>query len=124
VDLIKELYNQAWERNWGFVPLTEPEIDHLAKQLKPIAVPDLVPFAVRDGKVVGFAVALPDLNVALRHNPSGRLWACRSSCGTPGGFTASACCCSAPSPSSGSGHRRLVVQLDLDQGRGEGLQLG
>jgi len=74
VDLIKELYNQAWEKNWGFVPLTEPEIDHLAKQLKPIAVPDLVPFAVRNGKAVGFAVALPDLNVALRHNPSGRLW--------------------------------------------------
>ena len=74
VELIKELYNQAWEKNWGFVPLTEPEIDHLAKQLKPIAVPDLVPFAVRDGKVVGFAVALPDFNVALKHNPSGRIW--------------------------------------------------
>ena len=37
-------------------------------------MPDLVPFAVRDGQVVGFAVALPDLNVALKHNTSGRLW--------------------------------------------------
>jgi len=74
VELIKELYNLAWEKNWGFVPLTEPEIDHLAKQLKPIAVPDLIPFAVRADKVVGFAVALPDFNVALKHNPSGRLW--------------------------------------------------
>jgi len=74
VELVKMLYNQAWERNWGFVPLTEPEIDHLAKQLKPIVVPDLVCFAERQGKVIGFAVALPDLNVALKHNPSGRLY--------------------------------------------------
>ncbi|HVH66229.1 MAG TPA: hypothetical protein VM716_00015 [Gemmatimonadales bacterium] len=74
VELVKALYNQAWERNWGFVPLTEAEIDHLAKQLKPIVVPDLVCFAERQGQVIGFAVALPDLNVALRHNPSGRIW--------------------------------------------------
>ncbi len=74
VELVKALYNQAWEKNWGFVPLTEAEIDHLAKQLKPIVVPDLVPFAELGGKVIGFAVALPDLNVALKHNPSGRLF--------------------------------------------------
>jgi hypothetical protein len=74
VELVKALYNEAWEKNWGFVPLTEAEIDHLAKQLKPIVVPDLVCFAERAGKVIGFAVALPDLNVALRHNPSGRLF--------------------------------------------------
>src|SRR5256886_14510065 len=74
VELIKALYNQAWEKNWGFVPLTEAEIDHLAKQLKPIVVPDLVVFAEREGQVVGFGVALPDFNLALRHNPSGRLF--------------------------------------------------
>jgi hypothetical protein len=74
VELVKALYNQAWERNWGFVPLTEAEIDHLAKQLKPIVVPELVCFAEQQGKVIGFAVALPDLNVALKHNPSGRLY--------------------------------------------------
>lgn len=74
VELIKALYNQAWEKNWGFVPLTAAEIDHLAKQLKPIVVPDLVCFAEREGKVIGFAVALPDLNVALKRNPSGRLF--------------------------------------------------
>src|SRR2546421_477769 len=74
VELVKALYNDAWEKNWGFVPLTEAEIDHLATQLKPIVVPDLVCFAERAGKVIGFAVALPDLNGALRHNPSGRLF--------------------------------------------------
>jgi len=74
VELVKALYNRAWEKNWGFVPLTEAEIDHLAKQLKPIVVPDLVCFAERQGEVIGFAVALPDLNVALKHNPAGRIF--------------------------------------------------
>jgi GNAT superfamily N-acetyltransferase len=56
------------------VPLTDAEIDHLAKQLKPVVVPELVCFAEKEGKPIGFAVALPDLNVALKHNPSGRLF--------------------------------------------------
>ena len=74
VDLIKQLYNEAWEKNWGFVPLTDAEIDHLAQQLKPVVVPDLVCFAYKDGRPIGFGAALPDLNVALKHNPSGRLF--------------------------------------------------
>ncbi len=74
IERIKHVYNAAWEKNWGFVPMSDPEIDHLAKQLKPVVVPDLVVFAERDGEVVGFAAALPDLNVALKRNPSGRLF--------------------------------------------------
>lgn len=74
VELIKKVYNAAWEKNWGFVPMTDAEIDHLAKELKPVVVPDLVVFAERDGELIGFAVALPDLNVALKANPSGRLF--------------------------------------------------
>lgn len=74
VELVKQLYNAAWERNWGFVPLTGAEIDHLAKQFKPVVVPELVCFAEKDGQTVGFALALPDLNVALKRNPSGRLF--------------------------------------------------
>ncbi len=71
---VKEVYNSAWEKNWGFVPMTEAEIDHLAKQLKPVIVPELVVFVEQEDKVIGFAVALPDLNVALKTNPSGRLF--------------------------------------------------
>ncbi len=71
---IKRLYNGVWERNWGFVPMTDAEIEHLAAELKPIIQPDLVAFAERDGEVIGFAIALPDLNVALRRNPGGRLF--------------------------------------------------
>lgn len=74
IERIKQVYNSAWEKNWGFVPMTEAEIDHLAKQLKPVIVPDLVVFVEQGDRVIGFAVALPDLNVALKTNPSGRLF--------------------------------------------------
>jgi GNAT superfamily N-acetyltransferase len=74
VERIKPLYNQAWEKNWGFVPMTDAEIDHLAKQLKPIVDPNLVVFAERNGQPIGFAAAIPDMNVALKANPSGRLF--------------------------------------------------
>lgn len=74
IALIKRLFNAGWERNWGHVPLTDREIDHLAAQLRPIVVPELVVFAERAGEPVGFAAAVPDFNVALRANPSGRLF--------------------------------------------------
>ena len=71
VERIKQLYNEAWEKNWGFVPMTDRELDHLAEQFKPVVLPDLVTFAEKDGRTVGFSIALPDLNVAIRHNRSG-----------------------------------------------------
>jgi GNAT superfamily N-acetyltransferase len=74
IDLIKPLYNGAWERNWGFIPMTDAEIDHLVDQLKPIVVPELVVFAERQGKPIGFAAAIPDMNVAFSENRSGRLF--------------------------------------------------
>jgi GNAT superfamily N-acetyltransferase len=74
VERIKELYNSAWEKNWGFVPMTEHEIDHLAEQFKPVVIPELVPMAEKDGRLIGFGIALPDLNVVFRKNRSGRLF--------------------------------------------------
>jgi GNAT superfamily N-acetyltransferase len=71
---IKELYNGAWEKNWGFVPMTEHEIDHLAAQFRPVVIPDMVPMAEKDGKLIGFGIALPDLNVVFRRHRSGRLF--------------------------------------------------
>jgi GNAT superfamily N-acetyltransferase len=73
VETIKALYNRCWEKNWGFIPMTDREIDHLADQFKPVAIPDLVPFAVKDGEVVGFGLALPDLNEVFIRHRSGRL---------------------------------------------------
>jgi GNAT superfamily N-acetyltransferase len=65
--IVKEIYNQAWSKNWGFVPLTEPEIDDLAKNLKPLVVPELVLFAYLGDEPVGFSVSLPDYNEVLKH---------------------------------------------------------
>jgi len=73
VDRIKVLYNKCWEKNWGFIPMTDHEIDHLAQQFKPVAIPDLVPFAEKDGEIVGFGLALPDLNEVFARHRSGRL---------------------------------------------------
>ena len=67
VALLLEIYNSAWERNWGFVPVTTAEVESLAKQLRWIGNPNLCLIAEKEGKPVGFALALPDYNQALRH---------------------------------------------------------
>jgi GNAT superfamily N-acetyltransferase len=71
VDLIKKLYNEAWEKNWGFVPMTDAEIELLAKNFKPVIIPQMVIFAEQQGRPVGFGLAIPDLNEALRTNRNG-----------------------------------------------------
>ncbi len=63
--VVKDIYNDAWSKNWGFVPLTDAEIEHLAKELKPVIDPELVLFAEVEGKPVAFSLALPDYNQAL-----------------------------------------------------------
>jgi len=63
--IIKEVYNSAWELNWGFVPMTDAELDHLAADLKKIAIPDLVLIAEVDGKPAGISVAIPNINELL-----------------------------------------------------------
>jgi GNAT superfamily N-acetyltransferase len=66
LDVIKVIYNEAWEKNWGFVPMTTEEIDHMAKNLKPVVVPEFVSLAFIDGEPAGFIMALPDLNQVLK----------------------------------------------------------
>jgi GNAT superfamily N-acetyltransferase len=62
-----EVYNAAWERNWGFVPLTEEEVRHYAKDLKPVLDENWAMVAERKdtGEVVGAALTLPDFNQVL-----------------------------------------------------------
>lgn len=74
VDRIKQAYNAAWQENWGFVPMSDREIDAIAAQFRPIHVPDLIPFAEIGRRLVGFGLAIPDLNEVLVHNRSGRLF--------------------------------------------------
>lgn len=63
---IKDIYNDAWEKNWGFVPMTDREFDHLAKGLKLILVPELTLIAEVEGEPVAFAITLPDANQAIK----------------------------------------------------------
>ena len=73
VKKIKGIYNSAWSKNWGFVPMTDEEFDHLAKSLKQIVDPHMVFIAEVEGKPAGFSLALPDFNqVLIRLN--GRLF--------------------------------------------------
>lgn len=73
VNTLKEIYNSAWEPNWGFVKMTDEEFDFLAADLKTIADPDYTLIAESDGKAVGFLLGLPNINEALIHNKSGNL---------------------------------------------------
>ncbi|MDZ7340344.1 MAG: N-acetyltransferase [candidate division KSB1 bacterium] len=70
---VKQIYNNAWEKNWGFVPLTDHEIDHIAHELVQIIDPEIVFFAELNGQPVGFSLAVPDINQAL-HKLNGRLF--------------------------------------------------
>ena len=72
IQKIKDIYNAAWEKNWGFVPMTDEEMDYMAAGLKKIAEPELVLFAEVDGKPVGVAVTVPNYNEVLIHM-NGRL---------------------------------------------------
>lgn len=74
VNIIKEIYNSAWENNWGFAPMTDAEFDHLAAEMRPIIDPELILIAEAGGEPVGFLLALPDFNQALKKLPAGRLF--------------------------------------------------
>lgn len=62
IETVTSIFNDAWAGNWGFIPLTEAEVDAMAKDLKPILHPDLVKIAELDGEPVAFIVGLPNIN--------------------------------------------------------------
>lgn len=63
--LIVEIFNDAWSDNWGFVPLTEAEVRHLAKSLRPLIKAEWVCIGEVEGKPAAFAVTLPNVNEAI-----------------------------------------------------------
>lgn len=63
---VTSIFNEAWSENWGFVPLTEAETDHMGKSLKPLLNPRMTSLVERDGKPVAFMIALPNLNEAIK----------------------------------------------------------
>jgi len=69
---LREIFNQAWRKNWGFVPFTEPEIEFMTEELKPLIVPEFAWIAEIGSEPAGFILCLPDINVVLR-DLNGRL---------------------------------------------------
>lgn len=62
IDIILDIFNEAWADNWGYVPMTEHEIVHMAESLKPIIKPDMALICEVDGEAVAFQIAIPDIN--------------------------------------------------------------
>jgi len=73
LEVVKKIYNSAWEKNWGFVPMTDSEIDFLAYNLKQIVDPALAFFVYLADQPVGFFLGLPDYNQVLKEM-KGRLF--------------------------------------------------
>ena len=69
---LSAVFNEAWKNNWGFVPFTDAEAEHLAKEMRPIIDPRMTLIAEVDNEPVAFVICVPDINVALRH-ANGRL---------------------------------------------------
>lgn len=72
-DAVWEVYNAAWEKNWGFVPMSHEEFLHTAGFLKLLLVDEFVHFAEAGGETVGITVSIPDYNRTLARVPGGRL---------------------------------------------------
>jgi hypothetical protein len=73
IEKVKFVYNKAWAPNWGFVPMTDEELDAMAKDLKPLVEPSLVLFGEVDDKLVGFALVMLDYNYVFKQM-NGRLF--------------------------------------------------
>ncbi len=67
LSIVKDIYNSAWSHNWGFVPMTDEEIESMAKRLKPLIVPELLIMAEVNGDPAAFFMAVPDYNRVLKH---------------------------------------------------------
>jgi GNAT superfamily N-acetyltransferase len=73
IDSVREVYNQAWSRNWGFVPLREEEFNHIAADLKLILRPEWALVAEVDGRPIGFSLTLPNVYRSQINLRNGRL---------------------------------------------------
>jgi len=62
----QEIYNASWEKNWGFIPLSDEELFYSVKRLKPISIPELTLIAEKDGEPIGFLGLIPDYNFVLK----------------------------------------------------------
>lgn len=73
VELLLDIYNDAWEQNWGFIPMPPEEFKNMANEMKQIANTDLIILALVEGKPVAFIVCLPDYHQIFHTIPTGKL---------------------------------------------------
>ena len=73
IRIMMQIFNEAWAKNWGFIPLSEEEITHVAKDLKPIVDSEMIFFAFVDGEPAAFSICLPNINEAI-HDLKGKLF--------------------------------------------------
>lgn len=73
IKIVKDIYNNAWSDNWGFVPFTDAEIDNVAEELKPIADENLLFIAEKAGEPIAFSVTIPNVNEVFAKIPNGKL---------------------------------------------------
>ncbi len=72
--IVRDIYNEAWADNWGYVPITDAEFDHFAADLKQIIDPKIIYILENDGEPVAFSLSLPNINLGLRRIRNGRLF--------------------------------------------------
>lgn len=73
VEICYDIYNSAWEKNWGFFPMTREEFQFMAKEMKMVLDPKFAFIAEKDGKPAGFMLGLPDFNHIFKRIPNGKL---------------------------------------------------
>lgn len=73
LELCWDIYNAAWEKNWGFIPMSKEEFVYMAKEMKMLIVPQFAFMAEIDGVPAGFMLVLPDFNQIFKRIPNGKL---------------------------------------------------
>ena len=72
LEILRDIFNDAWENNWGFVPFTKAEFADVGQLLTALLDDDFIAIAEIDGRPVAMNIALPDINQASR-DLNGRL---------------------------------------------------
>lgn len=65
--IFRDVYHSAWEKNWGFVPMSDEELAYASRRLRQVVIPELTMVAEEDGRPVGFMGLVPDANMVLKH---------------------------------------------------------
>jgi hypothetical protein len=77
IELALEIYNDAWSKNWGFIPMNREEFFFRAKEMKDVLDPEIAYFVEVDGKAAAFSLAVPDIHQAQRTLKDGKLFSWR-----------------------------------------------